>query len=129
MGLVLSRREGEGFWVGEDWFQVATVGPKGCTILDRKGVTRSITAEGPAALTEDMSVQEGIRKLPNVARLVFSGLASVPIWREELRSPETLVAANETEAALLAPVPYEHLVAGLDNVKAEGKVAFGSRAW
>lgn len=32
-------------------------------------------------------------------------------------------------AGLLAPVPLEHLVDGQDVCRAEGKVAFGSRAW
>ena len=31
--------------------------------------------------------------------------------------------------ALLAPVPYEHLVSSLDTIAAEDKVALGSRAW
>jgi hypothetical protein len=31
--------------------------------------------------------------------------------------------------ALLAPVPHEHLIDGADVVCAEGRVAFGSRAW
>jgi hypothetical protein len=31
--------------------------------------------------------------------------------------------------ALLAPVPLEHLVDGVEVCAREGKVAFGSRAW
>lgn len=33
------------------------------------------------------------------------------------------------EFALLAPVPIEHLEAGIDICSGEAKVAFGSRAW
>lgn len=33
------------------------------------------------------------------------------------------------DAALLAPVPLEHLVSGADVCQKEGKVAFGSMAW
>ncbi len=37
---------------------------------------------------------------------------------------------NEVQnIALLAPVPYEHLVSGLTVCQHEGKVAYGSRAW
>ena len=40
-----------------------------------------------------------------------------------------LSAGYETHAALLAPVPEEHLVAGSAVADMYGKVAFGSRAW
>src|SRR6267143_4545033 len=41
--------------------------------------------------------------------------------------PETIQTA--AHIALLAPVPLEHLLDGETTAKAEGKVAFGSRAW
>jgi hypothetical protein len=41
--------------------------------------------------------------------------------------PETIETA--AHIALLAPVPLEHLLAGQQTAKSEGKVAFGSRAW
>jgi hypothetical protein len=41
--------------------------------------------------------------------------------------PETINTA--AHIALLAPVPLEHLIDGLETVLKEGRVAFGSRAW
>jgi hypothetical protein len=46
-----------------------------------------------------------------------------------VKEPALQLTPHETEAAILAPVPYEHLVSGLNTCAAEGKVAFGSRAY
>lgn len=69
------------------------------------------------------------RRAPGSVRVVVSAPRDVPILRGELKDSGTIVTADQTGAALLAPVPHEHLATGLDVCKTEGKVAFGSKAF
>jgi hypothetical protein len=130
MGLAISRRVGETFWIGDEWFQVREVGePSGFVVIDRKGGTLSVPPGATVTLSGETGVRDGFRKNKGVVRIVFDGPKDTPIWRGELREDSARVDLTQTEAALLAPVPYEHLASALDTCSKMGKVAFGSRAW
>ena len=130
MGLAISRRIGDTFWIGDDWFQVREiVEPSGFVVLDRKGKSHSVGSHEPVALSGDTAVRDGFRSQKGVARIAFDGPRDTPIWRGELREDGARIDLTQTEAALLAPVPFEHLASALDTCSDMGKVAFGSRAW
>ncbi|MGV8997281.1 MAG: hypothetical protein ACOH12_10090 [Parvibaculaceae bacterium] len=130
MGLAITRRVGDTFWIGDDWFQVREVGePSGFVVVDRKGKTYSVPPGPSVLLSGDTAVREGFRNKKGLVRIAFDGPTDTPIWRGELREDSARVDLSQTEAALLAPVPYEHLASALDTCSEMGKVAFGSRAW
>lgn len=129
MGLVLTRALGDTLWVGDDWFKVDAIGSKGFALVDRKGRSFDVSQDGGVEVASNILVEEGFRRNKDTVRIVVNAPQHIPIWRGELKQPAALVQTDETEAALLAPVPYEHLVSGLEVSRKEGKVAFGSRAF
>lgn len=129
MGLVVSRNVGETFWVGDDWFKVDTIGKSSFTVVDRKGSHWDIHQDSTVEIIPGVKIEEGFRRSISRVRVIVNAPKEMTIARGELRESAVIVTSDQTEAALLAPVPYEHLASGLDICRTEGKVAFGSRAF
>ncbi|MEI9898886.1 MAG: hypothetical protein WDN31_00780 [Hyphomicrobium sp.] len=130
MGLVMSRGVGEALWIGDDRFHVAKIAKGvGCTLMDRYGKEIAVGPASAVSLGDEISIQEGIRRTGNATKLVIRAPRAIPILRGDQRETAAPLDDSQSEVALLAPVPREHLVSGLKTCQDIGKVAFGSRAW
>lgn len=121
MGLVISVTKGATFNIGYRRFVVDSILPvRTCIIRELGGETLEITPDEVVSIGT-ATLREGIRNGSGTSRLDISCDRTVPIWRG--------VYDSDADAALLAPVPLEHLQSALAVQEANGRVAFGSSAW
>lgn len=121
MGLVISLAKGAIFNIGYRRFVVESVLPvRTCIIRELGGESFEITPDEAVSIGT-ATLREGIRNGSGTTRLDIHCDRTVPIWRG--------VYDSNADAALLAPVPLEHLESALAVQEASGRVAFGSSAW